>query len=84
LYKKAGIVLMEIQPASMRQQLLFKEEDPKSAKVKLAMDALNGEYDRNTVCLALSGIQKRWAAKFETRTPHYTTNWAELLTAKAS
>lgn len=83
-YKKAGIVLMEIQPASMRQQLLFKDEDPKSAKVMLALDALNSEYGRNTVSLASSGIQKRWAAKFETRTPHYTTNWAELPTAKAS
>jgi len=83
LYKKAGIVLMEIQPASMRQQLLFREEDPKSAKVMLAMDALNGAYGRNTVSLASSGIQKQWAAKFETRTPHYTTDWAQLPTVKA-
>lgn len=83
LYKKAGIVLMEIQPASMRQQLLFREEDPKSAKVMLAMDALNGAYGRNTVSLASSGIQKQWAAKFETRTPHYTTDWVQLPTVKA-
>ncbi len=83
LYKKAGIVLMEIQPASMRQQLLFKEENPKSAKVMLAMDTLNGAYGRNTVSLASSGIQKQWAAMFETRTPHYTTDWSQLPTVKA-
>lgn len=78
LYKKAGIVLMDIQPASVRQQLLFKDDDPKSAKVMLAMDALNNEYGRNTVTLASSGIQKHWIAKFETRTPHYTTDWFQL------
>lgn len=83
LYKKAGIVLMEIQPASMRQQLLFREEDPKSAKVMLVMDALNGAYGRNTVSLASSGIQKQWAAKFETRTQHYTTDWSQLPIARA-
>lgn len=80
LYKKAGVVLMDIQPASMRQQLLFKHENPKSLKVMLAMDALNNKYGRNTVSLASSGIQKRWMAKFETRTPHYTTDWSQLPT----
>lgn len=83
LYKKAGIVLMQIQPASMRQQLLFKDENPKSAKVMLAMDALNGAYGRNTISLASSGIEKHWTAKFETRTPHYTTDWSQLPIAKA-
>lgn len=77
-YKKAGIVLLEIQPAAERQQLLFKDEDPRSAKVMKVMDALNGEYGRSTVSLASSGIQKRWLAKFEKRTPHYTTNWDHL------
>jgi len=82
-YKKAGIVLMEIQPAAVRQQLLFRDENPRSAKVMKVMDALNGEYGRSTVSLASSGIQKRWLAKFEKRTPHYTTNWADIPTVKA-
>lgn len=81
-YKKAGIVLMEIQSADVRQQLLFKEEDPRSAKLMKAMDALNGEYGRSTISLASSGIQKRWTAKFEQRTPHYTTNWGDLPSAR--
>lgn len=83
LYKKAGIVLMELQPASMRQQLLFRDEDPRSAKLMLAMDALNGSYGRNTVSLASSGIKKQWSAKFEMCTPRYTTDWNDLPTAFA-
>lgn len=82
-YKKAGVVLMEIQPATMRQQQLFRDEDPRSAKLMLAMDALNGVYGRNTVSLASSGIEQRWTAKFDTRTPRYTTDWSDLPTAKA-
>jgi len=82
-YKKAGIVLMELQPASVRQQLLFRDEDPRSAKLMLVMDALNGSYGRNTVSLASSGIKKQWAAKFEMCTPHYTTDWNALPTASA-
>ena len=83
LYKKAGIVLMELQPESNRQQLLFRDEDPRSAKLMQAMDALNGLYGRNAVSLASSGIEKQWAAKFEMCTPHYTTDWKQLPTAKA-
>lgn len=82
LYKKAGIMLMEITPAAVRQQLLFSEENPKSAKVMQAIDALNGEYGRNTISLASEGIHQRWTAKFEHRTPHYTTDWNELPIAK--
>lgn len=78
LYKKAGVILMEIHPEQVRQQLLFREEDPRSAKLMQAMDAVNGEYGRNTLFLGSSGIQKRWSAKFESRTPRYTTNWDEL------
>ena len=82
-YKKAGIVLMEIQPETMRQQLLFRDENPRSAKLMLAMDTLNGSYGRDTVSLASSGIHKQWAAKFQMRTPHYTTDWKDLPTAFA-
>ena len=82
LYKKAGIMLMEITPAAVRQQSLFSEENPKLAKVMQAIDALNGEHGRNTISLASEGIHQRWTAKFEHRTPHYTTDWNNLPIAK--
>ncbi|MDO9419978.1 MAG: Y-family DNA polymerase [Herminiimonas sp.] len=82
-YKKAGIVLMELSSAAVRQQLLFRDEDPRSAKLMLAMDALNSCYGRNTVSLASSGIDKQWSARFEHCTPHYTTDWNQIPTAMA-
>lgn len=77
-YKKAGVILMELQPASMRQQLLFREEDPRSGKLMQAMDAINCEYGRNTLFLGASGIQKHWLARFENKTSKYTTDWKGL------
>lgn len=71
---------MELQPEAVRQQLLCREEDPRSAKLMQVMDALNGQYGRNTLFLGSSGIQHRWSAKFERRTARYTTNWQELPT----
>ncbi|GGI16482.1 Y-family DNA polymerase [Oxalicibacterium faecigallinarum] len=79
-YKKAGVILMELQPAAVRQQLLFKEEDPRSAKLMQTLDALNGQFGRNTLFMGSSGIQHRWSAKFESKTPRYTTDWSELPT----
>ncbi|MDQ7969256.1 MAG: DUF4113 domain-containing protein, partial [Oxalicibacterium faecigallinarum] len=84
LYKKAGVILMELQPEEVRQQLLFREEDPRSAKLMQALDVLNGEYGRNTVFMGSSGIHKRWSAKFEKVTPQYTTNWSHVPIAKAT
>jgi DNA polymerase V len=82
LYKKAGVMLMELVPETMRQASLFREPDPRSANVMQAMDGLNSDYGRNTIYLASAGIQQRWSALFENPTPRYTTRWDEVPTAK--
>jgi DNA polymerase V len=46
------------------------------------IDGLNLDYGRNTIYLASAGIQQRWSALFENRTPRYTTRWDEVPTAK--
>lgn len=78
LYKKAGVMLMELQPDTMRQASLFRERDDRSDRLMQVMDRLNNEYGRNTLYIASSGIQQRWATQFEMRTPRYTTCWDEL------
>ncbi|RJG06233.1 Y-family DNA polymerase [Noviherbaspirillum cavernae] len=83
LYKKAGVMLLDLTPAAVRQQLLFREENPRSDKLMQTMDLLNREYGRNTVSLGSAGIQQRWAARFESRTPRYTTHWDELPHARS-
>lgn len=77
-YKKAGVMLIDITPASVIQGALFSNGNPRSEQLMKALDRLNREYGRNTVYLASAGIQQRWKALFENRTPRYTTCWEEL------
>ncbi|ACL58828.1 DUF4113 domain-containing protein [Methylobacterium nodulans] len=45
-----------------------------------AMDACNRRFGRGTVVPARAGLEakRRWATKFELRTPRYTTRLAEV------
>ena len=78
LYKKAGVMLMELQPETVRQASLFNAQDERSDRLMQLMDRLNNEYGRNTLYVASSGIQQRWSTQCEMRTPRYTTCWDEL------
>jgi DNA polymerase V len=82
LYKKAGVMLMDLTPESIRQASLFSQVDPRSDKVMKAMDALNSSHGRNTVYLASAGIQHNWTALFENKTPCYTTRWEDIPKAR--
>ena len=78
LYKKAGVMLMELQSETVRQASLFTAKDDRSDRLMQLMDRLNAECGRNTLYVAASGIQQRWSTQFEMRTPRYTTCWDEL------
>jgi DNA polymerase V len=82
-YKKAGVMLMNLTPAETRQASLFSNIDPRPEKLMRTIDGLNAEYGRNAVYLASAGIQHRWSALVEHRTPRYTTRWDELPKAGA-
>ena len=79
-YKKCGVMLMELQDKRIRQETLF--DDPqaraRSARVMLALDAVNGVWGRGTLRTAASGITQRWAMRSENRSPRYTTHWRDL------
>jgi DNA polymerase V len=83
-YAKAGVMLMELSPASRQQFKLDLEcgADVSRGRLMSAMDGLNQRFGRGTVSLASAGVAsepKRWAIKQERRTPRYTTRWDELL-----
>ena len=79
-YKKCGVMLMELQDKRIRQETLF--DDPqaraRSARVMVALDAVNRVWGRGTLRTAASGITQRWAMRSENRSPRYTTHWREL------
>ncbi|RYH00112.1 MAG: Y-family DNA polymerase [Alphaproteobacteria bacterium] len=79
-YKKCGVMLMELTAKLQRQETLFDDAAARarSAKLMLAMDAVNGVWGRGTLRTGAAGMSKGWAMKSENRSPHYTTNWNDL------
>jgi DNA polymerase V len=78
LYKKAGVMLLDLAPSGVRQGALFLDFDPHSSKLMDAMSEINRKFGKETVWLGSSGTEKPWAAIFEHKTPRYTTCWDEL------
>lgn len=86
---KAGVMLLDLTPASRVQHELPLEADaPDAGRARLmqAIDALNGRYGRGTVHAASARQDddtRAWRMRRERRTPNYTTNWREVPIARA-
>jgi DNA polymerase V len=83
-YAKAGVMLMDLQPATREQLTLDFDETMPENRVRLmdAMDQVNQRYGRGTLKLASAGAPraiKLWAMRQEHKTTAYTTDWAGLL-----
>ena len=83
LYAKAGVMLLELQPASVQQSELDLEPEMARDKGPLmgTLDHLNRRYGQGTVLLASTGIageHRLWSMKQERRTPQYTTRWEDM------
>ena len=79
-YKKAGIMLMGLQDASIRQLTLFDIADlDNTLQVMSALDAVNLRFGRGTLRLASEGMRDRgWVTKAGNCTPAYTTRWSDV------
>lgn len=84
---KAGVMLLELQPASIVQGELDLEDEPGRGKERLmvAMDSVNDRYGRGTVSVASSGgrTSKAWTMRRDRKTPEYTTRWEDVLVVRA-
>lgn len=80
-YAKAGVSLGELVPAQAIQQDLFHQstQADNTARLMLAMDAINRKMGRATLRLASEGRQQPWQMKQMRKSPSYTTNWKDLL-----
>ncbi len=79
-FKKAGVLVTEIVSDSARQQNLFYKPDTvRDGQVSSVMDRINREFGRRTVQYAAEGLTAPWSARFDSRSPRYTTNWDELM-----
>jgi len=74
LYKKAGVMLMDICAANAVQGNLFDTVDRKKHQRLMAvLDGVNERYGRNTLKFACMGDGNAWKIKQERLSPCYTT-----------
>lgn len=87
LYKKCGVMLLDISPAGTIQRSLFdavEENARHSAAIMSVLDGLNTRFGRDTVKVAAAGTAQRWVARAENKTQCFTTRWTELPKALAN
>ena len=77
-YKKAGIILYELNKESQIRGLLDMNRDQSDSMMK-TIDQINYRYGNSTIKLASEGIKKKWAMKREKVSPCYTTCFDELI-----
>jgi DNA polymerase V len=80
-YKKAGVLLTELSPASVVQTDLFSNlaQQERRGALMRTVDRLNQRFGAGTVFCAAEGIEKDWQMRATLRSPGYTTRWGELL-----
>ena len=83
-YAKAGVMLMDLQPATREQLLLDFDDVMPENRVRLmdAVDQLNQRFGRGTLKLASAGAPKAiklWAMKQEQMSTGFTTDWGGLV-----
>ena len=84
-YKRAGVVLGEIHPASPVELNLFDPIGNRGERAELmrAVDELNQRYGPKTVRLGVESFERRdWQVKCEHRSPNFLTDIREILTVR--
>ena len=79
-YVKCGVILAELSPREHAQAGLFDTIDTaKSSRLMEALDRINAEFGRGTLVYAGSGLARSWKAAAAMESPHYTTDWRQVL-----
>lgn len=82
-YAKAGIIMNDLVPAHSAPRPLFGERNrEKSAWLMSALDAVNARFGRSTLTPASNGLKRDWQARFDRKSPRYTTRLDELPSVK--
>ncbi len=83
-YKKAGVILTELIPASQNQRdMFFSSDEERGEKLMALLDRVNRRAGFQALQFAAQGCTQPWSMKCEQRSPAYTTSWQELVTVKA-
>jgi DNA polymerase V len=81
-YKKAGVMLVDLSSATIRQGELFGQElgidTPRRDRLLTTLDTVNILMGRGTLRFAAEGAIQPWRMRRDKVTPGYTTRWADL------
>ncbi len=80
-YKKAGVIIMGISPASERQLSLFSNEDPRHHVLMKVIDRLN-RTENDKVKFAAQDLGRTWKMKQERLSKRYTSRVDEIIRVK--
>lgn len=87
-YAKAGVLLLDLQPAASQQGSLdlAGEGGTDRGELMAVLDRLNRRYGQGTLRMASAGLtagHQTWAMQQAHRTPGYTTCWADMPVVRA-
>ncbi len=83
-YSKCGVMLTELTPEDVYQGNFLDTRDRARSKTLMAtIDTINHRLGRNSLFYAASGIRRPWAMSAGMRSPHFTTDWEQLLIINA-
>jgi len=79
-YKKTGVMLLDLIPASVEQKHLFVDSDqrPRDHLIDV-VDRINRDHGPDTLFFGAQGVSREWKMRCGLRSPRYTTQWNELL-----
>jgi len=79
-YKKVGIMLLDLIPATLDQKNLFVDTDhhPDDHLMDI-VDRINNGHGPDTLFFGVQGVTREWKMRCGLRSPRYTTQWDELL-----
>ena len=80
LYKKAGVMLIELEKAATVPHGLFDSaDDGRSIARMRTLDGLNARFGRDTVTFGTTARPRAWRLRSDMLSNRYTTEWEELL-----
>ena len=80
-YKKAGIILYELNDSSLIRGLLD-DDRPRSDSLMQSLDKIINKYGSSTIRIAAEGIDRSWQMRRKLTSPCYTTRFNDLINVK--
>ena len=79
-YIKCGVILADLSPEGRAQAGLFDGIDAaRGSRLMRAIDRINADFGRGKLVYAGSGLARDWAAAANMESPHYTTDWRQVM-----